>query len=288
MNEAPAPQTPQPNPSPQTTPATQPTPQLGQIPVAPHGSQTLSTWSLILGIVSVVLAVIFFISIPAAIVAIILGAMALAKHRPGKGKSIAGIVMGGIMLLVIPFLVVIALAAYNGITEKANEINKTAVEKSSEIQNNSSSNKDTVTSPCFTYVVPAGYVYDDASVNCTTAVNIPNGDSLTRITVKGNTGEIGSLKDVAATLNKTLQNGDPNAPGVIDQQQLTLKGKPAYYLSYKDGSGLLFGNYIIPDSSGSQVDQNGKTITAYTVAGYAYNSQLKAIVTEVFNSLTIK
>ena len=70
------------------------------------------------------------------------------------------------------------------------------------------------------------------------------------ITVKGNTGTIGSLKDVVASFNKVLQTSNPNAPGVVDQQEFSLQGRSVYYVTYKDASGLLFGNYIISDKSG--------------------------------------
>jgi hypothetical protein len=286
MNEAPVPPY-QSDPVPAGTPPIQPVTPITPV-VGPQGSQALSTWSLILGISSVVLAIIFFIAIPAAIVAVILGIIVLVKHRPGKGKALAGIITGGAMLLIIPFIAAITIVAFNGVSQRANEAHNTAVQQEASRLLGPSSDGVNVTSPCYSYAIPAGYVYDEASVNCTTAINIPNGDALTRITVKGNTGTIGSLQDVVTMFNKTLQNGDASAQGVVDQQQLTINGKIAYYISYKDATGLLFGNYIMPDTSAGHVDQNGKTITAYTVAGYSYNSGLKALVTGVVNSLTIE
>jgi hypothetical protein len=276
---------PQPNPAQATVPVAEPiapvTPQLS-LPPTPPASQLLSTWSLVLGIVALVLGIVVFISIPAAIVAVILGIIVLAKHHPGKGKALAGIITGGVALIFIPILFMITLVAYNGITERANQLKQTSTQQAA-ATTVASSDGITVNTPCYSYTIPTSYVYDDASKDCTTAVNIPNGDALSRITVKGNTGTIGSLKDVVATFNKAAQSSN----AVIDQEQLTTNGRTAYYISYKDTNGLLFGNYIIPDSSASRT-VGGKTITAYTVAGYVYNSSLKALVHGVFDSLVIK
>lgn len=280
MNDAPVPSF-QPTLSPESNHAPQPSPQVAPLQQPPQGSQALSTWSLVLGIIALVLAIVFFVSIPTAIVAVILGSIVLVKHRPGKGKALAGIITGGIALLVIPIFLVITLVAFNGISNTA---------KDSSLQQllGSASTETKVDTPCFSYTIPAGYTSDSTAKGCTTSINIPNGDTLTRITVKGNTGAIGSLQDVVAMFNTTLKNNDPNTEGVIDHEQLTSNGHTVYYIAYKDANGLLFGNYIIPDSSASQKDETGKTITAYTVAGYAYNSSLKGIISGILDNLTIK
>ncbi|HEY8886500.1 MAG TPA: DUF4190 domain-containing protein [Candidatus Microsaccharimonas sp.] len=284
MNDAPVPPF-QPTPTEENNPVIQPAVQVATQPQTPHSSQTLSLWSMILGIVALVLGIVVFISIPAAIIAVVLGIIVLTKHHPGKGKALAGIITGGVALILIPVLFAVTLVAYNGITQRANELQKTTQQHETA---STSSDGTTVTTPCYTYTIPSSYEYDDASAHCTTAVNMPNADMLTRITVKGNTGTIGTLQDVVTLFNKTIQNGDPKAPGVVDQETLTINGRTAYYVSYKDSYGLLFGNYIFPDSSASQKDTNGKTITAYTVAGYTYNSGLKALVRGVADTLVIK
>jgi hypothetical protein len=281
MNEAPI-VSPQPSPTPmppeQLTPVVQ--------SVQPQGSQKLSAWSLILGIASIVLGVVVFISIPAAIVAIVLGIVVLHKHLPGKGKALAGIITAGAFLLILLPLAAIILVTYNGINQKVEDAQKLSMQQSANKKAATAVTK--VDTLCYSYPVPTGYEYDTTSKYCTTAVNIPKGDALTRITVKGNTGKIGSLQDVVTLFNKTIQNGDPKAPGVVDQQSLTIRDRPAYYISYKDSYGLLFGNYIFPDDSASHTDENGKTIVGYTVAGYTYNSGLKSLVRGVANSLDIK
>ena len=260
---------------------------MNDTPTQPVKPSRMSTWSLVLGIVAFVLAVVIFISIPAAIIAIVFGIIVLVKHRPGKRKAIAGIIIGGITLLLIPPLVTLSLVAYNALTERVNMTNKSSQQKETNKIAGTATNTSKVDTQCYTYTIPTGYEFDVASKNCTTAVNIHNGDDLTRITVKGNTGTIGSLKDVVASFNKTLQTGNSNAPGFVDQKELILQGRSVYYITYKDTTGLLFGNYIISDKSGSRI-VNDKTITAYTVAGYVYNSSLAGIVRNVFDSLTVK
>jgi uncharacterized Zn finger protein (UPF0148 family) len=69
--------------------------------------------SLILGILSVVLCCVFFVGIPCALAAIILGIIQLIKNQP-KGLAIAGIILGGIGLFLGVILVI--AAATNGVT----------------------------------------------------------------------------------------------------------------------------------------------------------------------------
>jgi len=258
----------------------QPAPAPTPAPATP--SSKLSLWSLILGISALVLALVIFISLPAAIVAVILGIMALVKRRPGKGMALAGVITGGLALIIIPIVFTIALVAYNGITERANKAVQTATEKSTVTPKNDRF----VDTDCYSYAYPEGYEVASQSKDCLTAINIPKGDALTRIVVKGNTGTVGTLSNVVATLNAALKKSDPNSAGIIDQEELTVNGETVYYVSYKDATGLLFGNYIFPQSSSSQT-LDGKPVTAYTVAGYVYNSSLKEIVRGVVDSLDI-
>jgi hypothetical protein len=258
--------------------------------LTPEKPHKLALWSLILGIAALVLALIVFISVPAAIIAIIFGILTLVKHRPGKGLALAGIITGGAALIFIPIVVALAVVSYNGISEKANEIKNTAIQKEAEknaLADEVNSNATSVDTDCYSYDIPKGYEYDEDSKECATAVNLPGGDALSRIVTKGNTGKIGTLQDVVATLNASLKKSDPNTTGIIDQEQFVSNGNTVYFVSYKDANGLLFGNYIIPDSSASQT-VGGQTITAYTVAGYVYNSSLKGLVRDVVDSLNIK
>lgn len=258
-------------------------------PIPPHTpapqASKLGLWSMILGIGSLVLALLFFVSLPAAIAAIILGIMTLVKHRPGKGMAIAGIITGGLALLVIPILLTITIAAYNGVTEKAKSAVQAAQQKESEKV--AAENDRFVDTECYSYAYPEGYEFDDNSKGCITSVNIPKGDTLTRIVVKGNTGTIGTLNDVATTLNNALLKGDPKSEGVIDKKELNVNGSTAYYITYKDATGLLFANYIFPYTGSNDQTLDGKPVTAYTVAGYVYNEKLKELLDGVVDSLDI-
>lgn len=116
-------QQPTPEPAANTTPATTPAPaaqpQQTVQPIQAHGSKGLAITSLVLGIASVVLAIVWFVSIPLAITAIVLGIVSLVKKRAGKGMSITGLVTGAVTLFVIIPLVLLTVIAYTGIQERS-------------------------------------------------------------------------------------------------------------------------------------------------------------------------
>ena len=256
---------------------------MDQTPRGTTPTSKIPLLSMILGITSIVLAVLYFISVPAAFVAITLGIITLVKRHPGKGKGIAGIVMGGLALFIfIPVSVFLALFVLNNIAEKV-EASRTPTST----QTATSSNTNKVTTDCYSYTIPTGYEYDDNSKACHTAVNIPKGDALTRIQVKGTTGTIGTLSDVVNRYNTTLKAADPNTKGIIDQEQFTAGGKTVYYVSYEDTYKLLTGIYIINDPESTQTIGT-EPINAYSVLGYTYNAALKGNVRGVVDSLITK
>lgn len=97
-------------------------------PVAPEqgGSKALAIWSLTLAIISFVVLLFFFIAGPLAIAALILGIIVLVKRKPGKGLGIAGIAISSLTLISIPFMILITLAAFNGVSDKAKEVQREA------------------------------------------------------------------------------------------------------------------------------------------------------------------
>ena len=282
MDQTPTPLEPT-TPEPATQPFAQPTTPPSTPTVAPIATPVksmLALWSMILGIVSIVLALLFFIAAPAAIVAITLGIIALAKHRPGKGKSIAGIITGGVALLfVIPFATIVAFSALASLQEAGAKLQATPIA--------ASSTGNIVTTDCYNYTIPANYVYEPNSKDCFTAVNISGGDALTRIQVKGTTGTIGTLSEVVAKYNASLKTTYPNGKGIIDQEQFTANGKTVYYISYEDTYKLLSGIYIVNDPQSTKL-VDGVSINAYSVLGYTYNAALKANVRSVVDSLVTK
>lgn len=103
-----------------TAPAAATTPAAAPAAVTQPVKKGLAIAALILAIVSVVLSLFWFIAAPLAIAAIIMAIVSLVKKRGGKGMSIAGLIVGGVALLIfIPIGIAITLQAYKGITEKA-------------------------------------------------------------------------------------------------------------------------------------------------------------------------
>jgi hypothetical protein len=86
-----------------------------------NSSKTMAILSMVLAIVGFLTGLIFFVSIPLAIAALVLGIVALAKHKQGKGMSITGVVVAGVILLLAPFTLGAVIVAYGGITNRANE-----------------------------------------------------------------------------------------------------------------------------------------------------------------------
>ena len=76
----------------------------------------LAIASLVLGIVALCLCCIWFLSIPAAIVGVILGVIALKKQTPGRGMAIAGLIMSIIGCVLAIIFIVIAIVAVNEAT----------------------------------------------------------------------------------------------------------------------------------------------------------------------------
>lgn len=142
-------QTPQqsPTPEPQVPTAVQATEQPIVQPATPTaapitpgqgGSKAMAIWSLALAILSFVVLLFFFIAGPLALAALVLGIIVLVKHKPGKGLGIAGIVVSTITLISIPFIIMLTLVAYTGISEKAKESQRNAEMRESTSQNTDS------------------------------------------------------------------------------------------------------------------------------------------------------
>lgn len=76
----------------------------------PQGGSGLAIASMVLGIVALVLSCcIYYVSIPCALIGIILGGVSLAQHKPGKGMAIAGLVTS--IISIIPAIIVIVFGA---------------------------------------------------------------------------------------------------------------------------------------------------------------------------------
>lgn len=108
-------------PSPAATPVAQPYEQSPQQINTPSTKKGMAITSMVLGIVSIVIAILWFIAAPVAIAAVILGIISLVKKHGGKGMSITGIVTGAVTVFIIVPLILVTVLAYQGITERANE-----------------------------------------------------------------------------------------------------------------------------------------------------------------------
>lgn len=136
-------QTPQPNFTPQNTPPPPPIEPPTQpehtMPSEQRKSSGLAITSLVLSIVGLLTTWILGLGILLAVLAAIFGIVALAKNQGGKGMSIAGIIIGGINILIGVFILTIGLVSYNGIQDRAvstqNESSARKLQKKAELYN---------------------------------------------------------------------------------------------------------------------------------------------------------
>lgn len=143
----------------------------------------------------------------------------------------------------------------------------------------------TVNLDCFSFTAPTYYELSPHSSDCSTAVNIPKGDSLTYIGVSAN---IRKNRTVEEALQYLISKAESTGATVQDSGALTLKnGNTGAFVHFRDTYKLLYGMYYIvtPDPHFSV---NGKLIYGTLVNGYVYNKDLKAIVEGVVNSVTLK
>lgn len=114
-----------------TTPTPAVTPEPAVNPVAPEPAIAPSTTTkrtgvaaLILAITSLVLGIVWPISLPLAIIAIIMGIMSLAKKRESKKLNLVAVIISGITILLFPLWLLFSIAMYGGILEAAKEYNQ--------------------------------------------------------------------------------------------------------------------------------------------------------------------
>lgn len=112
--------TPAPQPAVQQQQYTQPATPMAAVPVVAP-SLGLAITSMVLGILSVLIALIWFVSAPLAITAIILGIISLVKKHGGKGMSIAGIITASVALVIAVLMIAFTFVTYNGAYERALE-----------------------------------------------------------------------------------------------------------------------------------------------------------------------
>ncbi len=100
-----------------------------------HKNYTLATWSLILGIISIPLCLLI---IPASL-AVVFGIMALVKINQsagvltGKGRAIAGLILSGISIILVPIVLVIGAMLYFSVNKMERVEYERVMEKDPEI-----------------------------------------------------------------------------------------------------------------------------------------------------------
>lgn len=146
-------------------------------------------------------------------------------------------------------------------------------------------NGTTVDSDCFSYTAPKGYVLSPKAAKCSTEVNIPNGDSLTSVVVKANSGKKRTADEALQAMTTTVEAG---GIAVQDSGILTFTdGTTGAFVHFQDSYKLLAGMYYIV-SPNPKFTIDGKLIVGTTIQGYVYNKGLKAIVEDVVKSVILK
>lgn len=77
----------------------------------------LAVASMIIGIVSIVLSLTIYFSIPLAIISIILGIIALVKKADGKEKAIAGIICSAVGIILVIIMLVMIFRIYGTVAD---------------------------------------------------------------------------------------------------------------------------------------------------------------------------
>lgn len=279
----------QPAPTPQTVTVEQPV--TGTTSAAPvqEASQKskLALWALILSIVGLVTGFIFFLSAPLALAALIMSIIALKKHASRKGMSIAALIMSIVTLVIIvPLAAIITLVAYNGITERANEVLATAA------ANEQAANLPKVNEQCYEFTLPEGYELSTTGTNCIVTLSIEknvtdNGtytsSDLEEINVTPLTGEVPSLRDVRQTIVNTTSAQN----GVVSQgEELEVNGNTVYKFEAEFTSSTFAYYYVIDQSESFASDE--APITGYKIVGQSGSADSLAALELIINSFTLK
>ncbi len=116
---------------PQTTQPMIPPSPVVESNILTNSSKMLAIWALVLAILGFISGIFWFISVPIAVIALILSILTLVKRKAGKGLAIAAAVIAGITLVIAPFWILTSLANYNATREKAQQMLIEAQERES-------------------------------------------------------------------------------------------------------------------------------------------------------------
>lgn len=267
-----------PTPAPQQPHATQPQGKPSKMPVV----------AMVLAIFAFVIGLFWFISVPVAIAALIVGIIALVKKYSKMGFSIAAVSIAGLTLMIAPFWIALTIAIYTGIQEAARERRSDSSEIDNGINSGPVSDATTVRTECYSYDVPEYYTEADEAREVGTCVSgimlAEGGDALTAIAVHPITDSTyGTVEDRQAYVRESLEKQDVT---ISSLQSISANGNETISATYEDSFGLERVMHYIYDKDASH-ESNGSTIYGYQVSGYAYNDALRGTISEVLDSFTI-
>jgi hypothetical protein len=218
-------------------------------------SSALPIWALILSILGIVTGIVVFLSIPLALVALILGIVALKKRATRKGMSIASIVISAFTLVVIvPIMLFITLVAFNGVTDVANRAVVAA--------ENRAAGDRFVDTPCFTFTAPTGYDISDLASSCAVILT----DTSTRDTQTSSPTEgfivITPINEDVSNENRVFAYLESAYENIFDAETAEVLDTNGYTVySYKSNDEPNYRSYIVIDESGIH-NQDG-VVTGY-------------------------
>ena len=256
-------------------------------PVQAPQKSKLALWALIVSIAALVTGVIFFVSAPLALTALILSIIALKKHASRKGMSIAALIISAFtLLIVVPIMAVITLVAYNGITERANEVRANAA------ANEERANLPKVSEQCYEFTLPKDYELSTTGTNCVVTLSIERNvtdkgsytsSDVEQIKVTPLTGEVPNLKQIRESLMKTASGKN----GVVSQGEVSeVNGATVYYFETKYSETAFAYYYILDPSMTFGLDE--APITGYKIVGRSDSADSLAALELIIDSFSIK
>lgn len=261
-------------------PVAEPSPAVSQAPQPVTGSKALAIWALVIAIIATVIGIFWFVAIPLALVGLILAIVVLVKKKAGKRIGIAALIVASLALLAAPLWILMSLAIYNGVTERANEL----VQQTQQAEAKADTNK--LESDCFNFTAPEGYsVQKNDAEECYVAINTAAGTTETKIEVLG---LLSAPQDRATIIDTLKSNAQKNGVTVNDSGTVKTDFDTAYYIKFTEKSGAKGSSYYFIDADKTHSTPKGEPFGMYVVTTYDSNTQLDADAVSVVKSFSLK
>lgn len=249
------------------------------IPSQERKKSSLPIWALVLSIIGLVTAAIVFVSIPLTIVALILGIIALKKQAGSKGMSIAGLVISAVTLIfIVPFMLLVTLVAFNGITERANQTTIQA--------KNLAAGDRLVEQPCFTFTAPVNYSFVEGEENCSAVLSGGSGT----LEDQGRYILVGVVNEDISTEEKYIDYAEKVTKQDFNRANLekrTVNGYEVYTYNYTNTNDTPVQSNVIIDESGIH-SYGDSTITGYVVLSDIVLDEREEDMQEIISTFIIK